>query len=95
MHDAGCTYLPRIYLITIHLDTQCTCVFVWLKKGVEKTQSTVDQVIQKVKDALMKECDQDIVPKDCFVQLEVKVCGCIYFKEVCYVYTSPLVSNEV
>lgn len=73
MHDAGCTYLPRIYLITIHLDTQCTCVFVWLKKGVEKTRSTVArQVIQKVKDALMKECDQDIVPKKCFVSFEVK-----------------------
>lgn len=72
MHDAGYTYLYRMLLIAVHLDTQCTCVFVWLKKGVERTWSTVVQVIQKVKDALMEEYDQDIVPKDYFVSLEVK-----------------------
>ena len=64
---AGYIYLDGMLLITIHLDTQCTCVFVWLKQGVERTWSTVVQVIQNVKDAL----DQDIVPKDCFVSLEV------------------------
>ena len=73
-----CIFCPPI------LDTQSTCVFVWLKKGIEKTLSIVDEVIQKVKDALTEECGRDIVPKDCFVSLKVNcMCTCMY--------TTPLV----
>ena len=76
MHDAIYIYIyvyitaytGRLWLLST-LDTQCTCVFVLLLQGVEKTLSTVVEVIQKVKDTLMEE---DIEPKDCFVSLEVK-----------------------
>ena len=51
------------------LDTQCTCVFVGLKKGVEKTVNTVVEVIQRVKDAVLQTFG--IVPNACFVSSEV------------------------
>ena len=42
-----------------------------LKKGVEKTVNTVVEVIQKVKDAVLKTFGSDIVLNDCFVSSEV------------------------
>lgn len=43
-----------------------------LKKGVEKTLSTVVEVIQKVKDAVLQTFGNDVVPKHCFVSSEVR-----------------------
>ena len=51
------------------LDTQYTCVFVGLKKGVEKTVNTIVEVIQRVKDAVLQTFG--IVPNACFVSSEV------------------------
>ena len=53
------------------LDTQCTCVFVGLKKGVKKTVNTIVEVIQRVKDAVLQTFGNDVVPNDCFVSSEV------------------------
>lgn len=70
MHDAIYIYIyTGCFRLLSTLDTQYTCVFVWLLQGVKKTLSTVVEVIQKVKHTLMEE---DIEPKDCFVSLEVK-----------------------
>ena len=51
-------------------DSQYTCVFVELKKGVEGTHSNKTEVILNLKDAVMKTFGQDVVPKDCFVSSE-------------------------
>ena len=61
--------------INFTLDTQCTCVFVGLKKGVEKTVNTIVEVIQKVKDAVLQTFGNDVVPNDCFVSSEVIPCA--------------------
>ena len=54
-------------ILTLNSDSQFTCVFVELKKGVEGTHSTKTEVILNLKDAVMKTFGQDVVPKDCFV----------------------------
>jgi len=51
------------------LDSQCTCVFVWLKKGVERTFTTISEVIQKLKNAVQKTFGTDAVPQGCVVSL--------------------------
>jgi len=54
------------------LDTQYTCVFVGLKKGVEGTLNTVSEVIQKVKDAVLQQFGEQFVPKAYFVSSELR-----------------------
>ena len=49
------------------LDTQCTCAFVGLKKGVERTFKTISEVIQKLKNAVQTMCGHDAVPQGCLV----------------------------
>ena len=51
------------------LDSQCTCVFVGLKKGVERTFTTISEVIQKLKNAVQKAFGTDAVPQGCVVSL--------------------------
>ena len=46
----------------ITIDSQHICVFVGLKKGVERTLNTVTEVIQKVKDAVMQVFGEHVVP---------------------------------
>lgn len=47
--------------------TQCTCVFVGLKKGVEKTHAIISEVIQKLRDAVIREFGQLVVLHTYFV----------------------------
>ena len=47
--------------------TQCTCVFVGLKKGVERTHAIISEVIQKMKDAVTREFGQLVVLHNYFV----------------------------
>ena len=66
--------LVDLFLITnIHLiDNQCTCVFVGLKKGVEKTINTVTEVILNLKEAVMQAFGQDVVPQSYFVSSKAR-----------------------
>ena len=59
-----------LLILIFTLDTQCTCAFVGLKKGVEKTLNT--EVILNLKDAVLQSFGNDVVPKDCFVSSEVR-----------------------
>lgn len=54
------------------LDTQCTCVFVVLKKEVEISSNTMSEVIQKLKNVVQKKFGTDAVPQGCLVSLAVE-----------------------
>ena len=43
-----------------------------LKKGVERTLNTVSEVIQKVKDAVLQQFGEYVVPKAYFVSSELR-----------------------
>ena len=60
------------------LDSQCTCVFVGLKKGVERTFNTISEVIQKLKKAVQLKFGSDAVPQGCLVSLAVERLLTIY-----------------
>ena len=53
-------------------DTQCTCAFVGLKKGVQRTFKTISEVIQKLKDAVQLNFGNYAVPQSCLVSSAVK-----------------------
>ena len=59
------------YMLLPTLDTQRTCAFVGLKKGVEPTSNTKSEVIQKLKNAVQKIFGEDAVPH-CLVRLAVE-----------------------
>ena len=69
MHWANALADTLFIFIIFTLDTQCTCVFVGLRKGVEKTLNT--EVILNLKDAVSQIFGSDIVPNDCFVSSDV------------------------
>ena len=46
---------------------QCTCVFVGLKKGVEKTRAIISEVMQKLRDAVVREFGPLVVLHTYFV----------------------------
>lgn len=57
--------MPECLLFTspyITIDSPRICVFVGLKKGVERTYNTVTEVIQKVRDAVMRAFGEHVVP---------------------------------
>ena len=78
-----------LLILIFTLDTQCTCAFVGLKKGVEKTLNT--EVILNLKDAVLQSFGNDVVPKDCFVSSEVR---CLQQEEQS-IYTGCVIDNEV
>lgn len=53
-------------------DTQRTCVFVGLRKGVQRTLSTIPEVFKKVKDAVELNIGKFAVPQICLVSSAVK-----------------------
>ena len=66
-------HLAATFITNIHLvDNQCTCVFVGLKKGVEKTINTVTEVILNLKEAVMQAFGQDVVPQSYFVSSKAR-----------------------
>ena len=60
--------------------TQSTCVFVGLKKGVERTRAIISEVIQRMKDAVAREFGQLLVLHAYFVSWRAYMTATEFFK---------------